>query len=168
MKSFPSLCMTSLLLVLSALSPMAGTTTGTMPVTSTVTAACTLGLVSTAPTLFSATATTFTGTQYVDVLCTKGAPFNVTLDQGLSPSANSTCNAPVRRLKKSDAAEYFPYQLQKSTNFTEAGCGTSNGFQGTSTSGTVNTRYTMYITATYSKDAPAGDYSDTVTVSLNF
>lgn len=87
--------------------------------------------------------------------CTKGLDYTITDDSGMNETGPG-----ARRMKHTDAAitEYIPYSF----DYTTSASGTGNG---------ANFPITMDIIASVAEanymDATAGDYSDTVTLTVN-
>jgi len=152
------------------------TTTGNMDITLTVVASCT---VVTAPMDFGSYAGglgTPTGTSTITVNCTNGTPYRVDIGGGLNqyPGYNG------RRLKTgtapADATNSIGYGLGDS-NFIEWGDNgltycpscvpTINGKSGTGTGADQILTVTGSL-HTYGNSYPAGSYTDTVIVTVNY
>jgi spore coat protein U-like protein len=101
-------------------------------------------------------------TTLVNVYCTKGTPVTVTLDNGTWASGTT------RRLK-SAAGNFLTYEMYKDAargviwNGTNTNTGTS-----TSKLTPINNGFTVYGRVPSAQDIPAGSYSDTVTVTVNY
>jgi len=152
------------------------TTTGSMNLAVTVVSSCT---VLTAPMDFGSYAggtTMPTGTSTITVNCTNGSPYRVDIGGGLNQYAGFNGRNLKTGTAPADATNSIFYMLSDST-FTEWGdngitycpaCApTINGKSGTGTGAdqilTVNGSI-----QTYGNSYPAGSYSDTVTVTVNY
>ena len=145
--------------------------TGTIPVSLTLTSACTIdtvlftsasttGSISHSPMNFPATPTTSVGAEVsasmsISYQCSAGSTPTIALGGG-AQSASS-----VRRMKHSTLDEYIPYKLYR----------TSNTSSEIAIGGTVNLELnkedvTIYGIATIPADLNVGVYSDSVTVTL--
>ncbi|MBZ5567298.1 MAG: spore coat U domain-containing protein [Acidobacteriia bacterium] len=160
----------AILLLFTASAAFAGTATGNMNVTATVTADCVVnsaadmafGNLGIPFTINSVDATTSAAINYT---CTNsGVAPKIRLDQGLNPGVGSTDAAPVRRMIS--GGNYISYAL-----FTDAAHSTpwinsaGGGVAGTA-DGAAHT-VTAYGVAT-AANVPAGAYSDQVVVSVDF
>lgn len=157
----------SALLILSAGSAHAATTTGNLSVTATVSATCS---VSTSPVAFGvynpAATSDATTTGTVTVTCTSGTGYTVSLDAGANPGTPTDIN--TRRMK-ANTSDYLPYQLYQESAHTTA--------WGDAVSGTILTAQTgdgsaqnisVYGVVTKNQYVPTGSYVDTVLVTVTY
>jgi spore coat protein U-like protein len=99
------------------------------------------------------------------VTCTLGSTASITLDQGSNPDAASTDDNPVRRM--TDGANYLQYNLYSDAGYSQV-WGNSPASD-VSTVGTGNAEIvTVYGTIPGGQNVPAGNYSDTVTITVTF
>lgn len=94
-------------------------------------------------------------------------PVYVSLDQGQSPAAGSSCASPLRTMV-SESGKTLPYRLYWGPAETVVwGCEGSNrlpvGFEQT-----IENRLNIWTVIPSGSDADVGDYADTVTVSIEF
>lgn len=142
----------------------AETATATMEVSTTVTAFCTVTAPSLAWTSFSqSTSTDFREvTGNITPVCTKGTPYSISIDGGLN------VNGTTRRMKHSTSStDYLEYSLNDNGAMpvpisTEAYAGTGDGI-----GGAVQNHY-IAANLDYSQNVIAGDYSDTLTVTVTY
>lgn len=97
----------------------------------------------------------------------QSTPVYVSLDQGQSPAAGSSCASPLRTMV-SEAGKTLPYRLYWGPTETVVwGCEGSNrlpvGFEQT-----IENRLDIWTVIASGSDASVGDYADTVTVSIEF
>ena len=142
----------------------AATATTTFPVTTTVLTACTvtalpLSFTSYNPTLGSDTDSTTT----MAVLCTAGTPYTVALDKGVNGASVST-----RKMILTAGSDLLPYQLFTDTGRT-GNWGTTIGTDTVAGSATgILQTLTVYGRIPAGASVPAGAYTDTVTISINY
>ena len=143
----------------------AAQSTDTFQVTATVEAACTIS----GTTLDFGTFSTFSGdidgTSTLTATCTNGSPYTIGLNEGITPSATVT----TRQMLHTDASTTLNYTLSNiasgGTNWDDIGgsgleSGTGNGADQTITVyGRIPTGQTAAI---------VGDYSDTITATIDF
>ncbi|MFZ2842976.1 spore coat U domain-containing protein [Psychrobacter sp.] len=110
---------------------------------------------------------TIKGNGAIGVTCTNTTPYNI----GLAPSNGSTTGAGVMRGTASNT-DKVPYQLRSSTGLSGAVWGNTatstsvgNGVNGTGSGGVQNK--TVYVTVP-SADFKPDNYSDTVTINVNY
>jgi spore coat protein U-like protein len=140
------------------------TATSTLSVSATVLTAC---IVATTPVAFgnynptAGSATNNTGT--VAVTCTSGAPYNVLLDPGAATGATVT----TRKMKDA-TTDLLPYTLYRDSARTLNWGQTiaTDTLSGTG-SGVIQT-LTVYGSVPAGAAVPAGVYSDTVNVTVNY
>jgi len=112
--------------------------------------------------------TALPGTGSVSVRCTRGTVANVALDQGLNAAGGSTCAAPVRRMSDG-GTERLAYSIyQDAARTTAWGCDAANDQTFTSAASNVATTLTTYGQVPAGQDVAAGNFTDTVTVSVTF
>jgi spore coat protein U-like protein len=148
---------------------MAATVTGNVPVTSAVVAKCTISIAGASwgskPGLTDNWEWNSAG---LNTTCTKGAVYTVTIDQGANANTGSTCNAPVRRMK-GDLGGFIAYTIEQPSNGNPTwGCGSANTPSFTATTGLTPNYVPATIFANPGQDAPADDYSDTLTATVTF
>jgi spore coat protein U-like protein len=139
------------------------TTTTTLAVNATVTTSC---IVATAPVAFGAydptlvTATNGTGT--VTVTCTNGTPYKVGLDQGAATGATVTSR------KMANGANLLPYNLFRETGRTTNWGNTPSTDTVDKTASITPDAITVYGAIPPGATVPAGVYTDTVNVTVNY
>lgn len=156
----------SSLLIFSAYSVDAATTTGNLSVTATVNGTCS---VSTSPVAFStynpASATDNTTTGTVTVTCTNGTAYTVALDAGAN--AGSPGDITTRRMK-ANTSDYLPYQLYKEGTYTTAwGNGGGAILSGQTGNGSAQA-IPVYGKITQGQYVASGSYVDTVVVTITY
>ena len=139
------------------------TATTTMAVTTTVLNSC---IVVATPLAFGSYDPTAgaakTGTTTIAVTCTSGAPYNVGLDKGANGSA---VNA---RLMKDSGSNTLPYSLYSDSGRTTI-WGNTPATDTVSGSGSgLLQSLTVYGSIPSGQTAPAGAYTDTVNVTVNY
>ncbi|WP_181952578.1 Csu type fimbrial protein [Vulcaniibacterium gelatinicum] len=103
----------------------------------------------------------------ISVRCTKGTNAAVALGQGGNPASGSTCAAPLRQMAA--GAERLRYDLYQDSGRTQVwGCDASNDRDFTSTSSVTATTLNTYGRIPAGQDVAAGNYTDTVTVTVTF
>jgi spore coat protein U-like protein len=153
-------------------SAFAGTTSGTFNVTATVVAACSItnnpGITFGNYDPITNKTVALDVASSISVLCTKGSAAAVTLDQGLTPTAASTCIVPARQMKDT-AGDKLGYAVYSDTGRTTVwGCDTTNKVSFTSASGSAAQVLNSYGRVAAGQDVPVGSYSDTVTATVTF
>jgi spore coat protein U-like protein len=157
----------SLMLLSSALLPVAvhaaGTATTTMPVTMTITAGCTVTATSVAfgtqSTLGAATPATGT----LGVTCTNTTPYTVSLDAGAGTGGTTT----VRKMT-GPAAAVLNYSLYRDASFTQ-NFGNTIGTDTAAGTGNGNSQTITVYGRVPAQTSPApGSYADTVNVTITF
>jgi spore coat protein U-like protein len=156
------------ILFLAAGSAFAGTTSGNLAVSATVSANCSIaasqgfafgpydpiGAQSAAPLQVS---------NPITLACTNGSPVTVTMDQGLNPAGGSTAAAPLRQMTV--GGNFLPYNLYTSNTYTTVWDGVTGApYTGTGAGGTI----TVFGQIAQAQNVPAGTYVDTVVVTLTF
>ncbi|MDH6077997.1 spore coat U domain-containing protein [Chrysosporum ovalisporum FSS-45] len=156
----------------SAAPAMAGTATSNVQVTATVPVSCTISANTIAFGNYDPIGTNATapleGTGTLTTTCTNGSAVVVTLGQGNNPEASSTDAGPQRRLGNGisgDDNDFLSYKI-----FTEGGGIWGNTTDSSVTvSGTgqqVNT--TIYAIILPAQNVSSGNYTDTVTATIDF
>jgi spore coat protein U-like protein len=142
----------------------AATTTDTMGISATVLTACTLGTTSLAFGNYDPTSATDTdATATLTITCTTGTSFTVGLNAG------TTSGTTVSTRKMANGANRLSYALYSNSGRTTnwgntAGTDTPAAIVASSTASTM----TVYGRVTALQNVPAGAYSDTVTVTVNY
>lgn len=110
-----------------------------------------------------ATSLNATGTVYTT--CSNGLPNTLTLDQGLNAGTGSTETAPVRQLRSgSNVLAYFLYTNSSRTTAFGNTSGTGAVLTGTG----LNASTTVYGQVTPGQNVSAGNYADTVVVTVTY
>jgi len=143
---------------------MAQTATTTFPVTATVLTSCS---VSANPLAFGTynptSATPLDATTTLSVLCTVGTSFTVGL------SAGTAAGATVTTRQMSNAANRLNYGLfQQAGRTTVWGNTPGTNTPPATTAPVIPTTLTVYGRVPASQNVPAGDYTDTITVTVNY
>ncbi|QXP85002.1 spore coat U domain-containing protein [Methylococcus sp. Mc7] len=111
------------------------------------------------------TATTAAGS--FDVRCTKSSTAYGIYLSGGSGSGASCTGTPVRAMTA--GTDSLPYGLYQNAGYTTVwGCDATNQYNYTSTSSGAWTTVPIYGQIPADQDVPAGSYSDTITVTVNF
>lgn len=174
MKNFVRSSLCALIFGLGALASgaHAATATGTMNVSASVTASCkiqSIGAIAFGaydPANVNASSP-LTAAGNISVSCTKGDAVSVTLDQGANALTGSTCAAPTRQM--ANGTNMLGYAVYSDTGYTKAwGCDATNTVSFTSAGAATPTQLSTYGKVPGGQDVPAGNYSDTVTVSVSF
>ena len=160
------------LAMLAPLLAQAGTTSSTFTVTATVSPSCQINSTGAIafgtydPVVANKTVPAAANGS-VAVTCTKTTVANVSLDQGLAPTASSTCVSPTRQMKSGTNA--LGYAIYQDAAFTKPwGCDASNQNSFTSASGVTPQTLVTYGQIAAAQDVPTGSYTDTVTVTVSF
>jgi len=170
---------TAMVSVGSALDAVALTATGTLSVTATVVDNCAF---TTTPVAFgnydpavvnAAGGENLTGTGTLLVTCTTGDAISIDLDQGGSPATSSSATVPLRQMV-SGGTNLLGYTLfwpsaagaggAVTATVWGTGGGTSFGYTATGVQQTIN----VFGSVAKGQNVPAGSYSDTVNVVVNF
>jgi spore coat protein U-like protein len=158
-------------LAASASLAQAATTTGSFQVTATVPATCTfntgttLGFGTIDPTVVTNAQST------ISFHCTKNTPWNVWLDAGLN---NGNASGTTRAMKSLSQTDYLSYELYTAATYDAAHVWANSGTSGTNVvsgngSGTGGNAVTVYgHIAAGLYPTPASDYTDTITVTINY
>jgi spore coat protein U-like protein len=144
----------------------AGNATSTLAITATVTATCTI---STSPVSFG----TYSGTQInangnITVTCTNGAPWHISLDHGTVGGSNRFISLNgggfitlIYELYKDAALSQIWADSDFANTYSPGSSLAGNGTGSTQTN-------TVYGKLPANQSGPAGNYSDTVTATVNF
>jgi spore coat protein U-like protein len=154
----------------------AGTTSGDLGVSASVSASCKID--STTAIAFgsydpaavnAASGADLQGSGAVAVVCTKGGVVSVTLDEGANKTAaTSSCITPARNMK-STAGDLMAYNIYSdSSRSVTWGCDTTNQVQFTSVGAAAPTVLDAYGSVPKGQDVPAGNYVDSVTAVVTF
>ncbi len=161
----------AMILALTATAAFAGTATGNMNVSATVVADCVVNSVGNMAfgnnlgIPFTINGVNATATSVINYTCTNtGVNPVIRLGQGANPAAGSTDAAPLRRM--TDGSHFISYALYQDLAHSTAW----NNTAGTGVAGTADGaahNVTAYGVAT-AANVPAGTYTDTVLVSVDF
>jgi spore coat protein U-like protein len=162
----------SILLIASSAAPaMAGSASADLTTSASVTANCTI---STSALAFGAydpvsanASSALDGTGSVSTICTNGSSAAIRLGQGSNADASSTDDTPVRRLKHATTNDYLSYALYQEAARTTVWGNTTATDVGITGSGIEQTN-TIYGRIPAGQNVPAGNYSDTVTATVDF
>ena len=148
-----------------AFSPaVAGTTTGTMPVSALVLNNCTVAATPMAfGSLSSVGSVNIDTASTISLVCTPNATYTVSLDHGANASGS------VRRMKNPVSGEFLPYSISLDAARTQQ-WGNTTGVDtvgGTAALGLVSLNAYGRIPIG-AQAVSAGAYADTVTVTVNF
>jgi len=148
---------------------LAATVTGNMAVSSSVTASC---VISAAPLSFgpydTVAATQLDATAVLTFTCTSGTPgIQITLGQGLVPASGSTDAIPLRQMQSTtNRLAYFLYQEPGRT--TVWGNNLATAPAAVAATGAAQTATVFGRIPSGQTTVPAGSYTDTVVVTVNF
>lgn len=156
------------MLLVSASTGIAGTSTSNMNVSATVTTSCSISAGSLAFGSYDAvTGAAVQGTAALSVACTKGATAQITLGQGSQAGTGSSDIAPLRRMKDS-GTNYLSYSLFQDSARTTVWGNTSVTGASYLSAGSAATTITVYGTIGATQDVPAGSYTDSVVATVTF
>ncbi|NTV94801.1 MAG: spore coat protein U domain-containing protein [Thiobacillus sp.] len=146
---------------------LAGTATGNLSVSATVSNTCTVG---TSSIDFGAynpiSGSAHSGTGSVKVTCTTGTSYSIELGTG---TYSGSCSG--NRCMKDAGTDYLPYELYQDSGHSTVWGGTaySAGSAKSSQTGTGSEQtHSLYGGIAAGQNVPKGSYSDTVTVTVNF
>jgi spore coat protein U-like protein len=143
----------------------AGTSTGYLGVSASVASSCSVGASSLSFGVYNASAN-LNGTGAINVTCSTGTPYHLTLDGG-SNSANVNTDYGQWALK-SGVSNYLSYDLSTETDI-PAGLITPNVQFGNYTGTGSQVAVTIYgIIRLGQSSAPGGSYIDLINVTLNY
>lgn len=142
----------------------AATASTTFLVNTTVLTSCTVTALPLAFTTYNPTTATPTDTTTtMAVLCTSGTPYTVALNKGTNGAATT-----ARKMILTGGTDLLPYELYTNTGrTTNWGNTDSSDTMAGSASGILQT-LTVYGRIPAGATVPAGVYTDTVTVSINY
>jgi len=157
-------------LAIASVPAQAGTATTTFQVTATVVSSCVINSVGALGFgSYDPNATTaLTGTSTINVNCTKNAPYTIALDYGIHGGTAAN------RIMQDAATDPLNYNLYTDSAYSlvwNSACGAGNNCDsGTGAGPGVGNQqtYTVYGQLPAGQNAPAGSYSDTITVTVNF
>jgi spore coat protein U-like protein len=146
----------------------AASTNGTLTVTSSIAASCSIN----SPTLaFGAydplvtnLATPLDQSTTLTVTCTNGSPITLELDAGLTPATGSTAPIPLRQMVS--GANKLAYFLYTASDHATAWGATTAAVSDTGNGTAQN--HSIFGRVTAGQNLPVGTYSDTVTATVNF
>ena len=99
--------------------------------------------------------------------CTRNASGWVGVSQGSNPESGSTCTTPLRQLVSANG-DFLKYNLTYDASSVDWGCVQSSGRAFTSTSVASGINITAVGTIPSQQDVPAGNYTDNLTITVNF
>lgn len=150
-----------------AIPAAAGTATASFSVTATVINSCLVSANSLAfPTYDPTTTAATTGSSTLNVTCTLGAPYTVALSNGSGTGADATAGASGRKMTGSGAT-LLGYNLYQDAGFSQA-WGTSGAFLESGTGTGAVAALTVYGRVPASQLVTAGNYTDTINVTVSF
>jgi spore coat protein U-like protein len=143
----------------------AATKTTTFQVTATVNSACSVSATDLAFGVYDPSAAADDNTSTITVTCTKGTAYNIGLDAGIASGATVT----TRQMKHDTLADLINYSL-----FSDASRTVNWG--NTPSTDTVDVgsatgaaeKHTVYGRIATGQYVTAGDYSDTITVTVSY
>jgi spore coat protein U-like protein len=150
--------------VIAPLATFAASTTNDLTVTATVTASCAVNAAAiNFPTYDPIADSGRTAQTNLEIICTKGHPATITLDDGLNFDA-----AAGRRMKS--GPNFIAYELfQDAGATTRFGIGAGEEYAYVGQGKTAdNTSVTVYAVIDPNQDANAGTYSDSVVINIAF
>jgi spore coat protein U-like protein len=104
----------------------------------------------------------------VNVRCTRGTNAAVALDQGDQAATTSSCSAPLRQMTDG-GSERLRYDIyQNAARNIPWGCDAANDQAFTAAASNVPTTLTTYGRIPPGQDVAAGNFTDTVVVSVTF
>lgn len=106
------------------------------------------------------------GSANVTVLCTKGSSINVGLSSGLPANGAKTAFG-SRSMKRTTASEWLGYDIFTSSAYSTI-WNSTNLLTATASSKNVNMSFTGFGRVPAAQDVTAGNYSDTVTATVNY
>lgn len=106
-------------------------------------------------------------TSSISVRCTRGTAGRVELGQGANPAAGSTAAVPLRQMAAGSARLRYDIHTDGS-RATMWGAGVDNDVDFTSASSNTATTLTTFGRIPAGQDVPAGDYRDSVVVTVRF
>ena len=107
------------------------------------------------------------GSGFVTVRCTRGTDAAIALDQGANPAGGSLCTTPLRQMNDG-SGNLLRYDLYSDSNHSATwGCDGTNDVEWSFTNLTPK-QFDTYGRIPAGQDVPAGDYQDTVNVTVTF
>lgn len=159
--------LSTVLLAGTAVPSLAGTATSSFSVTATVANSCIVSASTLAfPTYLPTTATATTGSTALNVTCTLSAPYTVALSNGSGTGADPTAGASGRKMTGPSSA-LLAYNLYQDAAFTQA-WGSTGLYLYSGTGNGLLQALTVYGRVPASQVAAAGNYTDTINVTVTF
>ncbi len=142
---------------------LAAQATGTLSVSATVLSTCTVTSLPLAFGNYTPSAGDLAATTTVSVLCTLGTPYKVRLGTGQNSS-----NVTTRKMKIAAGSETLSYALYRDASRTQ-NWGETDGTDTIDDTGTgLLKAHTVYGVIPGNQFVPAGVYSDSVTITVNY
>ncbi len=141
----------------------AATATGSLAVSATVLDVCTVSALPIAFGNFSPSGSATDATTTITVLCTLNTPYTIRLDDGANGSAVT-----ARKMKIAAGTDTLDYALYSDASRTQ-NWGETDGTDSVAGTGTgLSASHTVYGRISASQYVPAGVYTDTVTITVNY
>jgi spore coat protein U-like protein len=145
----------------------AGTAGDTFAVTSTVVNSCIVAASPLAfPSYIPTSATATTGSTTLNVTCTLGAPYTVALSNGSGTGADATAGMSGRKMAGSASAQ-LGYNLYQDSGYSQA-WGSTGAYLMSATGTGLQVPLTVYGRIPASQVVAAGNFSDTINVTISF
>ncbi len=144
-----------------------GTATASFALTATVVNACIVSANSlTFPSYVPTSASPTTGSTTLNVTCTLGAPYTVALSNGSGTGADATAGTAGRKMTGSGSTQ-LGYNLYQDSGYTQA-WGSSSSYLMSATGTGLQVPVNVYGSIPASQVASAGNYTDTINVTISF
>jgi spore coat protein U-like protein len=145
----------------------AATAGSSFPVTATVVNSCIVAASSLAfPTYTPTSATVTTGSTTLNVTCTLGAPYTVALSNGSGTGADATAGASGRKMTGPGSAQ-LGYNLYQDSSYAQA-WGSSGAYLMSASGTGLQVPLTVYGAIPASQVVAAGNFTDTINVTISF
>jgi spore coat protein U-like protein len=156
------------ILLADAVTPaLAGSATTSFAVTATVANSCVVSASTLAfPTYLPTAATATTGSTTLNVTCTLSDPYTIALSNGSGTGADPTAGASGRKMTGPSSA-LLAYNLYQDSGYTQA-WGTSGAYLYSGTGTGTQVALPVYGRIPASQVAAAGNYTDTINVTVTF